>query len=91
MNNIHNAFHNKSGDIMSNLFDDYELNLLTFKDDFKDSSDFLLKELQCENGKMFLACMDGLVNSLLLSQMIVEPICDFDKKAPDAEHNSRSF
>lgn len=80
MNNIHNAFHNKSGDIMSNLFDDYELNLLTFKDDFKDSSDFLLKELQCKNGKMFLACMDGLVNSLLLSQMIVEPICDFDKK-----------
>ena len=28
------------------LFDDYELNLLTFKDDFKDSSDFLLKELK---------------------------------------------
>ena len=62
------------------LFDDYELNLLTFKDDFKDSSDFLLKELKTKNSKMFLACMDGLVNSLLLSQMIVEPICDFDKK-----------
>lgn len=62
------------------LFDDYELNLLTFKDDFKDSSDFLLKELKTKNSRMFLACMDGLVNSLLLSQMIVEPICDFDKK-----------
>ena len=66
--------------IIMNLFDDYELNLLTFKDDFKDSSDFLLKELKTKNSRMFLACMDGLVNSLLLSQMIVEPICDFDKK-----------
>ena len=69
-----------------NLFDDYELNLLTFKDDFKDSSDFLLKELKTKNSRMFLACMDGLVNSLLLSQMIVEPICDFDKNAKVLEN-----
>lgn len=80
MNNIHNAFHNKSGDTMSKLFDDYELNLLTFKDDFKDSSDFLLKELQSENGKMFLACMDGLVDSLSLSQMIVKPVLEVNVK-----------
>lgn len=60
--------------MMAFLFDDYELNLLTFKDDFKDSSDFLLKELEVDNSKIFIACMDGLVNSLALSQMIVEPI-----------------
>ena len=28
-----------------NIYDDYELNRLTLEDDFKDSSDFLLKEI----------------------------------------------
>ena len=39
--------------IIMKLFDDYELNLLTFKDDFKDSSDFLLKELKTKNSKKY--------------------------------------
>lgn len=59
---------------MAFLFDDFELNMLTFKDDFRDSSDFLLKELEVNNSKIFIACMDGLIDSMALSQMIVEPI-----------------
>lgn len=65
---------------MAKFFDDYELNLLTFKDDFKNSSDFLLKEISVGNRKMFLSCMDGLVDSLSLSQMIVKPIFEVEAK-----------
>ncbi len=85
MNNIPNVFHNKKGDTMLNLFDDYELNLLTFKDDFKNSSDFLIKELQSVNGKIFLACMDGLVDSLSISRMIVEPLLSSNEKCNSAK------
>lgn len=67
---------------MQKLYSDYELNLLTFKDDFKDSSDFLIKELCVGNKRLFVSCMDGLVNSLSVSQMIVEPIF-FVKNIPD--------
>ncbi|MGN0515444.1 spore germination protein [Eubacterium sp.] len=67
---------------MQKLYSDYELNLLTFKDDFKDSSDFLIKELCVGNKRLFVACMDGLVNSLSVSQMIVEPIFSV-KNIPD--------
>lgn len=67
---------------MQKLYSDYELNLLTFKDDFKDSSDFLIKELFVGNKRLFVSCMDGLVNSLSVSQMIVEPIFSV-KNIPD--------
>ena len=67
---------------MQKLYSDYELNLLTFKDDFKDSSDFLIKELCVGNKRLFVSCMDGLVNSLSVSQMIVEPIFSV-KNIPD--------
>lgn len=67
---------------MQKLYSDYELNLLTFKDDFKDSSDFLIKELCVGNKKLFVSCMDGLVNSMSVSQMIVEPIFSV-KNIPD--------
>lgn len=67
---------------MQKLYIDYELNLLTFKDDFKDSSDFLIKELCVGNKRLFVSCMDGLVNSMSVSQMIVEPIFSV-KNIPD--------
>lgn len=67
------SLHNKNGDFML-LYDDYELNKLTFKDDFKDSSDFLFKELIVDDTKVFVAVMDGLVDSLNLSQLIIEPM-----------------
>ena len=67
---------------MQKLYSDYELNLLTFKDDFKDSSDFLIKELCVGNKRLFVSCMDGLVNSMSVSQMIVEPIFSV-KNIPD--------
>lgn len=62
------------------IYDDYQLNLLTVKDDYKDSSDFLLKEIVINDKKMFVAAMDGLVDSLYLTQSIIEPLfsADFD-------------
>ena len=38
-------FHNLTMVNVMNIYDDYELNRLTLEDDFKDSSDFLLKEI----------------------------------------------
>lgn len=63
---------------MSCLYEDIELNKLTFKEDFKDASDFLLREARANGNKVFFAVMDGLIDSLQLSQMIVEPILEND-------------
>lgn len=79
MQKIH---HNKNGDLM-NIYSDYELNKLTFKDDFKDSSDFLLKELVIDGTKVFVAVMDGLINSLNLSQAVIEPMLSVHLKFKD--------
>lgn len=59
---------------MDNLFTDYELNKKKFEDDFKDCSDFLLREAVVCGVKGFFCVMDGLIDSLQLSQMIMEPI-----------------
>jgi spore germination protein KA len=56
------------------LFSEYELNKLTFQDDFKDCSDFLLREAVVDGEKAFFCVMDGLVDSLQLSQMVTKPI-----------------
>lgn len=74
---------NNIGDKM-NLYEDYELNKITFNEDFSDSSDFLFKELNIDGTRAFLAVMDGLVNSLTLSQSVIEPMLsihlDFDSE-----------
>ena len=57
-----------------NIYNDYELNRLTLEDDFKDSSDFLLKEIITGNNKALVCGMDGLIDSLQLSQMIMKPL-----------------
>lgn len=62
------------------LYDDYELNLLTLKDDLKDGSDFLLKEIFTGNNKALVCAMDGLIDSLQLSQMIMKPLLDCNKE-----------
>lgn len=59
---------------MEKLFSDYEKNKKKFKDDFKDCSDFLLREGEVSGAKCFFAVMDGLIDSLQLTQMIVSPI-----------------
>ena len=59
---------------MENLYPDYEKNKKRFEDDFKDCSDFLLREAVICGEKAFFCVMDGLINSLQLSDMIMSPI-----------------
>lgn len=59
---------------MDNLYPDYDSNKKRFKDDFKDCSDFLLREAVICGEKGFFCAMDGLINSLQLSQMVTSPI-----------------
>lgn len=46
--------------------------------EFKDCSDFLLRECNVSGAKCIVCVMDGMVNSLMLSQMIMHPILSFD-------------
>ena len=57
-----------------NLYGDFELNLEAFKADFKDCSDFLLREVKVSGKKAFFCAMDGLVDSLQLNEAVIEPI-----------------
>jgi spore germination protein KA len=59
---------------VENLFKDYESNKKKFEDDFKDCSDFLLREAIICGEKGYFCVMDGLVDSLQLSQMVMSPI-----------------
>lgn len=63
-----------------NFYDDLELNRLTLEDDFKDSSDFLLKEIVTGSNKAIVCAMDGLIDSLQLSQMIMSPLLECKRK-----------
>ena len=56
------------------LFTDYDLNKKRFEDDYKDCSDFLLREAVICGVKGFFCVMDGLIDSLQLSQMVMNPI-----------------
>lgn len=59
---------------MENLFVTYDDNKNRFENDFKDCSDFLLREAVFCGVKGFFVVMDGLIDSLQLSQMVVSPI-----------------
>lgn len=61
---------------MDNLYLDYDSNKKRFEDDFKDCSDFLLREAVICGEKGFFCVMDGLVDSLQLSHMIMNPILE---------------
>ncbi|MBR4240936.1 MAG: spore germination protein, partial [Eubacterium sp.] len=54
------------------------------KSDFKDCSDFMLREVLVGSKKAFFCAFDGLVDSLMLSAMITNPILssDFGDLAP---------
>ncbi len=81
---------NTIGDKMSCLYDDIELNKITFNEDFKDASDFILREAKANGNKVFFAIMDGLIDSLQLSQMIVEPVLENDSVfySPDEQFDT---
>lgn len=61
---------------MTDLFSEYDKNKSKFEDDFKDCSDFLLREAITCSQRCFFCVMDGLIDSLQLSQMIMSPILD---------------
>ena len=76
-----------------NLFTDYDLNKKRFEDDYKDCSDFLLREAVICGVKGFFCVMDGLIDSLQLSQMVMNPILgrelEFETKQELMEMNRR--
>lgn len=62
--------------IMKYLVYDYDITRDVFNTDFKDCSDYLLREAQVQHCKAFFVVMDGLVDSLQLNQMITRPILE---------------
>ncbi len=73
---------------MENLSFFYDDNKKRFENDFKDCSDFLLREAVACNQKCFFCVMDGLVDSLQLSQMVVSPILE---RRPEYDNNEDLF
>ena len=63
---------------MKYLTDNYEINRDILKSDFKDCSDFMLREVFVGSKKAFFCAFDGLVDSLMLSAMITNPILSYD-------------
>lgn len=70
---------------MNNLLCDIKLNRDIFEQDFLDCSDFLLRPAIVNGTEAFFCVMDGLVDSLQLSQMVTAPILshDIDFDNPD--------
>lgn len=59
---------------MKYLTKSYENNRDIFKSDFKDCSDFLMREVELGKTRAFFCAFDGLIDSLALSQLITNPI-----------------
>lgn len=69
---------------MEKIFAEISDNKNKLKKDFTDCSDFLLRECIVGGRKCIVCVLDGMVNSLQLSQMIMRPILSykFDNDAP---------
>ena len=67
----------KSGDDMKYLTKSYEINRDVFKSDFKDCSDFLMREVILGKRRAFFCAFDGLIDSLQLS-MLTKSLLSFD-------------
>lgn len=59
---------------MQYIVPDYEITRDIFKDDFKECSDFLIREVEVQGDRGLFMVMDGLIDSLQLSQMVTKPI-----------------
>ena len=71
---ISESFNNNIGDKMKYLTDNYEINRDVFKSDFKDCSDFMLREITVSEQRGFICAFDGLVDSLMLAEAVSKPI-----------------
>lgn len=69
---------------MEEIFAEISDNKNKLKKDFTDCSDFLLRECIVGGRKCIVCVLDGMINSLQLSQMIMRPILSykFDNDAP---------
>ncbi|MCR5208206.1 MAG: spore germination protein [Eubacterium sp.] len=56
------------------IYDKYNLNLEKLKSDFKDCSDFLIREIIIDGRRAIVAAMDGLINGQQLNNMIMAPL-----------------
>lgn len=63
---------------MDALYTEYDKNKKKFEEDFKNCSDFLMRETVICGEKGFFCVMDGLIDSLQLSQLIMSPILERD-------------
>lgn len=72
---------------MKYLTNDYDINRDIFKCDFKDCSDFLLREVVIDERRAFFCAFDGLIDSLQLSSLVTTPILfsEIEAKTPQ-EH-----
>lgn len=66
-------FNNNTGEKMK-LYKDYELNREAFQIDFKDCSDFLMRDILIDGCRAFVCVMDGLVDTLQLNETVMEPL-----------------
>ena len=69
---------------MKYLTDSYEINRDVFKSDFRDCSDFLIREIKLGKRRAFFCAFDGLIDSLQLST-ITNPLLSSDINAPTAQ------
>ncbi len=72
---------------MENLYINVEDNIKKLNDNFKDASDFLLREAEINGEKGFFAAFDGLINTLQMVQVAVRPILKTELEFKDGfEH-----
>ena len=56
------------------IFDNYEFTRDSIKSDFRDCSDFLLREICVGGHRALFGAMDGLIDTVALSNAVTEPI-----------------
>lgn len=69
---------------MNMIFSSVTDNKNKLNDDYKDCSDFLLRECLVCGEKAVVCVLDGMINSLQLSQMIMNPLLNFNGKCKTA-------
>ncbi len=67
------------------IFDTYDFTRDSLKSDFKDCSDFLMREIVICGTKALLMAMDGLVDTVVLSHTVSEPVLACKGKYDSAE------
>ncbi len=83
MNRLFFVAKSKRGGILELIDRSCGKNLEAFKSDFKDCSDFNIKEFSLDGTRAFVCIMDGLVNSLALSELVMAPLLSYRGRGGD--------